>query len=79
MNALVYSTFLGGSNDDEGYAIAIDNQDNAYVTGVTSSSDFPYSQGAFQTGLAGNYDVFVTKFDIHGNFCLLYLFGRRVR
>ena len=68
VNALVYSTFLGGSNDDEGYAIAIDNQDNAYVTGVTSSSDFPYSPGAFQTGLAGNYDVFVTKFDIHGNF-----------
>ena len=68
VNALVYSTFLGGSNDDEGYAIAIDSQYSAYVTGITSSSDFPYSQGAFQTGLAGNYDAFVTKFDKNGNF-----------
>lgn len=68
INSLVYGTFLGGSNDDEGYAIALDNQNAAYVTGITSSSDFPYSQNAYQRTLGGNYDAFVTKFDNQGNF-----------
>jgi len=38
---LVYSTYLGGRRDDEGFGIAVDNQRDAYVTGLTSSGDFP--------------------------------------
>ena len=44
---LIYSTFVGGVQDDNGYAIAIDTQGNAYLAGGTSSTDFPIAN-AFQ-------------------------------
>jgi hypothetical protein len=40
-NALVYSSVLGGSNNDAGFAIAVDPSGNAYLTGLTDSPDFP--------------------------------------
>lgn len=40
-NALVYSTYLGGTGDQEGYGLAVDSQGGAYVTGYIDSSDFP--------------------------------------
>ena len=46
---LSYSTFLGGSGEDNATAITVDTAGNAYVTGLTSSTDFPVTQGAFQT------------------------------
>jgi len=63
---LLYSTYLGGSSDDRGYAIAVDNSGNAYVTGSTTSTDFP-TTGAFQTTYAGGADVFVTKLNPAGS------------
>ncbi len=51
--ALVYSTYLGGTGDDYGYGIAVDTAGNAYVTGVTDSTDFPTTAGAFQTTYGG--------------------------
>jgi len=70
--ALVYSTYLGGENDDFGSGIAVDSSGNAFVTGSTASVDFPFTTGAYQTacgtdGLcnAGSglifSDVFVTE------------------
>jgi Beta-propeller repeat/Dockerin type I domain len=65
--ALVYSTYLGGNNYDDGYGIAVDSSGNAYVTGSTQSSDFPTSTGAFQTSFGGNSDAFVSKLNASGS------------
>lgn len=48
-NALLYSTYLGGSDEEEAYGIAVDANGGAYVAGWTWSSDFPTTAGAFQT------------------------------
>ncbi len=48
-SALVYSTYLGGSNTDIGRGIAVDSTGNAYVTGFTSSAEFPLVAGALRT------------------------------
>ena len=59
---LVYSTYLGGSAFDEGYAIAVDDARSAYVTGRTRSADFPATHGT----LNDEEDAFVTKFSPDG-------------
>ncbi|MBI4523260.1 MAG: SBBP repeat-containing protein [Deltaproteobacteria bacterium] len=48
-SALAYSSYLGGRGDDGGAGIAVDAQGNAYVTGSTSSDDFPATVGVFQS------------------------------
>jgi len=64
---LAYATFLGGYFDDYGYGIAADGSGNAYVTGYTSSSDFPAAGGpGYDTGLNGDYDAFVVKLNPAG-------------
>jgi len=60
--ALIYSTYLGGTDYDNGQGIAVDTAGNAYVTGITSSSDFPTTDGAFQPSYDGGEDAFVAKF-----------------
>ncbi|MGA7357200.1 MAG: SBBP repeat-containing protein, partial [Candidatus Sulfotelmatobacter sp.] len=62
-----YSTYLGGTDDDEGYAIAFDSSGNAYVTGQTASPTFPGASGTLPDAAA----VFVTKIDADGS-SLLY-------
>ena len=65
---LAYSTYLGGSGAfDYGLGIAVDGAGDAYVTGQTTSSDFPTTMGAFQTSSGGNEDVFVTKLNSTGS------------
>jgi hypothetical protein len=59
-SGLLYSTYLGGSDDDRGYGIAVDAAGDAYVTGYTQSTNFP-TAGAFQTANNGGADAFVTK------------------
>src|SRR5213078_94557 len=67
-SALVYSTFLGGGGFDEGTAIGVDAARNAHVTGLTGSSNFPTTPGAFQTTFAGgSFDAFVTKLNFTGS------------
>ncbi len=62
---LLYSSFLGGYGSDNGAAVAIDEMGSAYVTGVTTSTDFPTTPGAFDTVLSAS-DVFVAKLNASG-------------
>ncbi len=73
-SALAYSTFLGGSVNDQSFGIAVDGAGNVYVTGDTNSADFPVTPGAFQTTLGGGicfnkpcFDVFVAKLNPTGS------------
>lgn len=71
VNSLVYSTYLGGSNDDAANAIAIDSAGDAFVTGMTRSSDFPLAGNSYQSTNGGFYDVFVSELNPTGS-TLLY-------
>jgi hypothetical protein len=71
---LVYSTFLGGSNDDQAYAVTIDRDGNAYVAGQTSSTNFPVLN-AWQPENAGQQDAFLAKFDPNGRLLFSTYFG----
>src|SRR5439155_27006962 len=66
-SALVYSTYLGGSSNDQGNAIAVDASGSAYVTGETLSTNFPTTLGAIQPTFAGVIDAFVTKLNPAGS------------
>ncbi|MFC1476227.1 SBBP repeat-containing protein, partial [Candidatus Zixiibacteriota bacterium] len=63
---LTYSTYLGGSDGEIGYGIAVDGSGNAYITGITSSTDFP-TENPYQADFGGGWDAFVTKLNISGN------------
>jgi len=64
-NSLVYSTYLGGSDEDQSVGIAVIANGAAYVTGYTASTDFP-TLNEFQT-FQGSGDVFVAKLSSAGN------------
>jgi hypothetical protein len=64
---LLYSTFLGGSGNEDGRAIAVDTSGAAFVTGYTASSDFPTTPGAFDTSFNGDVDIFVVKMTPDGS------------
>ena len=65
-SGLLYSTFLGGSRDDGGNAIAVDGVGSIYITGNTLSSDFPITPGAFDMSYNGG-DAFVVKLNPAGS------------
>ncbi|MCK4718715.1 MAG: SBBP repeat-containing protein, partial [Thermoplasmata archaeon] len=75
---LLYSTYIGGTNDDSGYAIALDDSGNIYIAGSTASanltfpfSSFPTTSGVYLSPVTGGQLVFVSKLNSHGN-SLLY-------
>jgi hypothetical protein len=65
--AIIYSTYIGGNNYDIGQGIAVDSSADVYVTGSTSSANFPTTASAFQTTYGGNSDAFVSKLDPSGS------------
>ena len=74
--AIVYSTFLGGTGDELGFAIAVDGSGNAYVAGATSlSTTFPgITAGSLQPANGGGFDAFVTKINAAGTAVLYSTF-----
>ena len=66
-SSLVYSTFLGGFDFDDGLGIAVDTAGSAYVTGETGSSNFPTTAGSFSRVKAGVFDAFVAKLNPTGS------------
>ena len=64
---VVYGTYLGGSNDEQGLAIVVDGSGNAHVTGYTTGSNFPTTGGAFDTSHNGGEDVFLTVLNAAGS------------
>ncbi len=67
---VAYSTYVGGTVTDSAYGIAVDSAGNAYITGYTSSTDFPITQNAYQPTSNG-LDAFLTKLNATGS-TLLY-------
>jgi Beta-propeller repeat len=63
---MLYSTYVGGSGDDVGYGIAVDSAGNAYITGDTSSANFPLEK-PLQKSAGGVFDAFVLKLSSDGS------------
>src|SRR5580658_2409149 len=64
-NGLAYSTYLGGNGSDAGNGIAVDSSGNAYITGDTTSTNFPAT--AYQKTYRGSQDAFVSKLNAAGS------------
>ncbi len=63
----IFSTYLGGTGDDRAHGLARDASGNIYITGATSSADFPTTSGAYQTSNHGGVDAFVCKLNSAGS------------
>lgn len=70
--SLLFSTYLGGSLDDQGNAIAVDSSGDTYITGVTASTDFPTTQFPYQIATGGGFDAFVVELNPSGGAPLNY-------
>ncbi len=67
-NALTYATYVGGSGNDDATSLFVDAAGNAYVAGVTASTDFPTTTGVVQRAFAGGVsDAFVFKLNPAGS------------
>src|SRR5205807_5726179 len=62
-----YATYLGGSASDTANAIAVDASGNAFIGGITASSNFSTTLGAYATVFAGNQDTFIVKLNPAGS------------
>jgi len=63
---LIYSTYLGGSQDDIPISLTLDPMGNIYIVGATNSTDFPITPNAIQRSLRGEYDAFIVKLSSTG-------------
>lgn len=63
---LIYSTFIGGTTNDYGKAIAVDAAGRAWIAGATESADFPVTAGAYQAGFAGSQSGYLAALSPDG-------------
>jgi hypothetical protein len=64
---LMWSSFVGGNGTDYLHAVATDASGNVYVVGMTNSTNYPVTSGAYQSTMAGGNDVVVTKLKADGS------------
>lgn len=70
--SLLFSTFFGGEEVDEGTGIVLDGNNDVFITGLTSSSNLPVTLDAFQPTNAGFFDAFVAEFSASGTISNAY-------
>lgn len=70
-SSLIYSSFLGGNASDSGSACLVLNSTDFIILGFSASSNFPVTNGSYQTENKGGNDIFLTRFRF-GNFTFLY-------
>lgn len=70
-----FSTYLGGSNFDDGLGLTTDSTGNIYVSGRSNSNDFPVTPNAWQDTITGGYDAILSKFDSSGAFIFSTFLG----
>jgi len=63
----LWTTYYGGSGSENSFGITSDLNNNIIISGFTGSTDFPLSQGAFQTSNKGLYDAYIVKMNETGN------------
>ncbi|KAA3602783.1 MAG: T9SS C-terminal target domain-containing protein [Calditrichaeota bacterium] len=62
-SSLMFSTFIGGTDNDEGYSLELGANGSIWITGYSTSSDFPTSANGFDTIQNGSQDIFLTQLD----------------
>ena len=72
----LFGTYLGGTADDHGLAVAVDASGKAYVSGYTTSSNLPTTASGYDTTYNGGDDAFVTVFNAAGTALVLHLSWR---
>lgn len=65
-NALIYSTYIGGSQDDMPHSLVVDNANDLVIAGKSQSTNYPVTAGAFDQLHNGGFDIVVTKFNATG-------------
>jgi len=71
----LWSKRFGGSYADTGYSVSVDSSGNVYITGYFSSSTIDFGGGALTNANAGDYDIFLARFDSNGNHLWSKSFG----
>lgn len=66
-SSLIYATYIGGTGDEQGNALCLDASGNVYITGLSSSSDYPVTAGAYDMSANGMDDAVVTRLNATGN------------
>lgn len=67
LNAILWSTYLGGTSDDAAYSIKIDGDGSVFVCGGTRGGNFPATQGVYDNSFNGQTDAFIAKYSNNGN------------
>ncbi len=65
-NQLLYCTYLGGEGNEQPHSMVTDSLGNLYVMGSTKSDFFPVTNSAYKLQKSGDYDFFISKFNVTG-------------